>query len=113
MTAFDLGTKSNNMMNAWRKLVAAVIKFNRKVYDKKEVIDALIDAEKIIGNVTFQQHGYEEQSHGFESEHSSHNKNNKNRPSTSKEEKETDYDKKDSDKQRGETKEEEDSIGVA
>jgi hypothetical protein len=62
MTAFDLGTKSNNMTNAWRKLIDAVIKFNRGVCQQEEVIDALIDAEKIIGNVTFQQQGLQDES---------------------------------------------------
>jgi hypothetical protein len=60
MTAFDLGTKSNNMTNAWRKLTAAVIKFNRGICYQEEVIDAFEDAEKTIGNVTFQQQGQQE-----------------------------------------------------
>jgi hypothetical protein len=58
MTAFDLGTKSNNMMNAWRHLNASVIKFNNGECDKKYVIDAYIQGEKLIGNVTFQQQGF-------------------------------------------------------
>jgi hypothetical protein len=57
LTAFDLGTKSNNMTNAWRKLNAAVIKFNRGICYHEEVIDAYIDGENTIGNVTFQQQG--------------------------------------------------------
>ena len=40
MTGFDLGTKSNNMTNAWRHLYAAVIKFNNGVFYREEVIDA-------------------------------------------------------------------------
>ena len=57
MTAFDLGTKSNNMTNAWRHLVAAVVKFNNGIIKKQAVIDAYIEAEKLIGDVTFQQTG--------------------------------------------------------
>jgi hypothetical protein len=57
MTAFDLGTKSNNMTNAWRHLNATVIKFNNGVSDREEVIDAYIDGEITIGNVTFQPQG--------------------------------------------------------
>jgi hypothetical protein len=40
MTAFDLGTKSNNMMNAWRLLNATVIKFKNDECDKRAVIHA-------------------------------------------------------------------------
>ena len=58
MTAFDLGTKSNNMMNAWRHLNASVIKFNNGECDAKDVIAAYIEGEKLIGNVTFQQQGF-------------------------------------------------------
>jgi hypothetical protein len=57
MTAFDLGTKSNNMTNAWRHLNAAVIKFNNGVCKREEVIDAYIAGEITIGNVTFQPQG--------------------------------------------------------
>jgi hypothetical protein len=56
MTAFDLGTKSNNMMNAWRQLNAAAIKFDSGLCEKKDVVNAYIEGEKLIGNVTFQQH---------------------------------------------------------
>jgi hypothetical protein len=57
MTAFDLGTKSNNMMNACRQLNASAIRFNNGECDKKDVISAYIEGEKLIGNVTFQQQG--------------------------------------------------------
>ena len=57
MTAFDLGTKSNNMMNAWRLLNATVIKFKNDECDKRSVINAYIEDERQIGNVTFQQGG--------------------------------------------------------
>jgi hypothetical protein len=46
------------MMNAWRHLNASVIKFNNGECDKKYVIDAYIQGEKLIGNVTFQQQGF-------------------------------------------------------
>jgi hypothetical protein len=57
MTAFDLGTKSNNMMDAWRLLAAAVVKFNRELCGRQVVIDAWIEGEKTIGDVTYQQTG--------------------------------------------------------
>ena len=59
MTAFDLGTKSNNMTNAWRHLNAAVIKFNRGLCYPEDVIQAYIEGETTIGNVTFQPQGYD------------------------------------------------------
>ena len=55
MTAFNLGTKSNDMTNAWWKLTAAVIRFNNGLITKKEVIDAYVEAESLIGDVTFDQ----------------------------------------------------------
>jgi hypothetical protein len=57
MTAFDLGTKSNNMTDAWRHLVAAVVNFNRGLCGKQVVIDAWVESEKTIGDVTYQQTG--------------------------------------------------------
>jgi hypothetical protein len=57
MTAFDLGTKSNNMMDAWRHLAFTVMKFNNDLCDKQAVIDAYNEGEKLIGDVTFQQTG--------------------------------------------------------
>jgi hypothetical protein len=63
MTAFDLGTKSNNMMNAWRHLNASVIKFSNVECDTKDVIAAYIEGEKLIGNVTFQQQGFSPTTH--------------------------------------------------
>jgi len=54
MTAFDLGTKSNNMMDAWRLLAAAVMKFNTgpTPSERQVVIDAWVKGEKTIGDVT-------------------------------------------------------------
>lgn len=55
MTAFNLGTKSNDMTRAWRKLAAAVIRFNKGLINEKKVIDAYVEAERLIGDVTFDQ----------------------------------------------------------
>ena len=41
LTAFNLGTKSNNVRNAWRMLNSAIIKFNHNIIPKKEVIAAI------------------------------------------------------------------------
>jgi hypothetical protein len=54
MTAFDMGTKSNNTRTAWRNLNASVIKFNQGLIDKQGVIDAYEEGEKSIGDVVFQ-----------------------------------------------------------
>ncbi len=35
MTAFNLGAKSNNTRNAWRKLNAAMMKFNQGIVSKE------------------------------------------------------------------------------
>lgn len=55
MTAFNLGTKSNSMTNAWRKLTAAAIRYNKGLIEKKDVINAYVEAEGLIGDVTFDQ----------------------------------------------------------
>jgi hypothetical protein len=55
MTAFNLGTKSNDMTRAWRKLTAAVIRFNKGLITKEKVIDEYVEAERLIGDVTFDQ----------------------------------------------------------
>jgi hypothetical protein len=55
ITAFDLGTKSNNMTDAWRHLTAAAIRYNKHLCTKDEVIEAYEKGEKTIGNVTFNQ----------------------------------------------------------
>ena len=53
ITAFDY-LKSNNIVRAWRKLYIAVIKFNKKISTKEEVIKAYEEAENIVGDVTYQ-----------------------------------------------------------
>jgi hypothetical protein len=55
LTAFNLGTKSNDMTNAWRKLTAAVMRFNCGLIKEEDVIKAYIEAESLIGDVTFDQ----------------------------------------------------------
>jgi hypothetical protein len=55
MTSFDLGTKSNNMVRAWRLLNSEVIKFNnvKEEGDVQKVIESYKKAEEIIGDVTY------------------------------------------------------------
>ena len=53
LAAFSLGTKSNNVRAAWRKLNTAIIKFNANLIDKKEVIQAYEDGEGLIGGVSY------------------------------------------------------------
>jgi hypothetical protein len=55
MTAFNVGTKSNDFTRAWRKLTAAIIRFNEGFINKEKVIDEYIRAERLIGDVTFDQ----------------------------------------------------------
>jgi len=55
MTAFNLGTKSNDMTRAWRKLTAAIIRYNKYIIQKQKVVDQYVGAERLIGDVTFDQ----------------------------------------------------------
>lgn len=59
MTSFDLGTKSNNIVRAWRLLNAAIIKFNnvKENGDVQKVIESYEKAEEIIGDVTYRDTG--------------------------------------------------------
>ena len=59
MTSFDLGTKSNNIVRAWRLLNAAIIKFNNveENGDVQKVIESYEKAEEIIGDVTYRDTG--------------------------------------------------------
>ena len=54
LSAFDLGTKSNNLTNAFRELNLAVIRYNKGLINDSEVIKSYADGERLIGNVTFQ-----------------------------------------------------------
>jgi Na+-transporting NADH:ubiquinone oxidoreductase subunit NqrB len=54
MTAFNLGAKSNDTRAAWRQLNAAVIKYNNGLCKEQAVIDAYIQGERRIGDVSYQ-----------------------------------------------------------
>ena len=52
LTSFNLGTKSNNMRNAWRLLNEATIRYeNQKDMTLEKLVDAYRDGEKLIGDV--------------------------------------------------------------
>ena len=54
MTAFDMGTKSNNVRTAWRKLNTCIMKYNNNVAKEGDIITCYEEAEKTIGDVVFQ-----------------------------------------------------------
>ncbi|TFH49863.1 MAG: hypothetical protein E4G89_04175 [Methanothrix sp.] len=53
LTSFNLGTKSNNMRNAWRILNEAKIRYEKNEQDMTlvKLVDAYRDGEKLIGDV--------------------------------------------------------------
>jgi hypothetical protein len=54
MAGFNLGEKSNNVRNAWRRLNAKVIEFNsNQKLSTEDVIKVYGEAEELIGDVTF------------------------------------------------------------
>jgi hypothetical protein len=54
MAGFNLGEKSNNVRNAWRRLNAKVIEFNsNQKLSTEDVIKVYAEAEELIGDVTF------------------------------------------------------------
>ena len=55
LTAFNLGAKSNNTRNAWRKLNLAIIKFNEKMITKNALISAYEKGESLIGGINYSQ----------------------------------------------------------
>src|ERR671918_1672600 len=55
LTAFNLGAKSNNTRNAWRLLNTAVMRFNKGIIGKDEVINAYESGEALNGGITFNQ----------------------------------------------------------
>lgn len=77
MTAFNLGAKSNNTRNAWRKLNAAMLKFNQEIVSKEYVIRAYEEGESLIGGVTFSQAGIQ-----YEPTTSEHDENGPPKPHT-------------------------------
>ena len=61
LTAFNLGTKSNNTRNAWRLLNTAILRFNQGILGKNEVINAYESGEALIGGISFSQPKTEEE----------------------------------------------------
>ena len=55
LTAFNLGAKSNNTRNAWRRLNTAILKFNEHMIKKEALIAAYIQGESLIGGVSYSQ----------------------------------------------------------
>jgi flagellar motor component MotA len=54
LTSLDIGTKSNNTRNAWRKLNTAMMKYNQGVFTSKEqVINAYEEGEALISGINF------------------------------------------------------------
>ena len=58
LTAFNLSTKSNNT-NAWKELNTAVMRFNRNIVQKEDVINAYERVETMIGGITITKEGIE------------------------------------------------------
>jgi hypothetical protein len=54
MTTFNLGGKSNDTRAAWRQLNSAVMKFNKGIIKPEELVNAYVEAEARIGDVTYQ-----------------------------------------------------------
>lgn len=55
LTAFNLGAKSNNTRNAWRRLNTAIMKFNERMITKDALIAAYEQGESLIGGVNYSQ----------------------------------------------------------
>jgi hypothetical protein len=55
LTAFNLGAKSNNTRNAWRRLNLAILKFNEHMITKDGLITAYEQGESLIGGVNHSQ----------------------------------------------------------
>jgi hypothetical protein len=55
LTAFNLGAKSNNTRNAWRRLNTAIMKFNEHMIKKDALIAAYEQGESLIGGVNYSQ----------------------------------------------------------
>lgn len=51
LTSLDVGTKSNNTRNAWRKLNFAMMKYNQGIFTKQDVILAYEEGENLISGV--------------------------------------------------------------
>ena len=55
LTAFNLGAKSNNTRNAWRRLNAAIMKFNEHMINKDALMAAYEQGESLVGGVHYTQ----------------------------------------------------------
>ena len=55
LTAFNLGAKSNNTRNAWRRLNAAIMKFNEHMINKDALMAAYEQGESLVGGVNYSQ----------------------------------------------------------
>ena len=55
LTAFNLGAKSNNTRNAWRRLNLAIMKYNEGMITKEALISAYEQGESLIGGVNYSQ----------------------------------------------------------
>jgi hypothetical protein len=53
LTSLDIGTKSNNTRNAWRKLNATMMKYNQGIVSKEQVINAYEEGEALISGINF------------------------------------------------------------
>ena len=53
LTSLDIGTKSNNTRNAWRKLNTAMMKYNQDLFKKEEVINAYEEGEALISGINY------------------------------------------------------------
>lgn len=53
LTTLDIGTKSNNTRNAWRKLNTAMMKYNQGLFNKEQVISQYEEGETMIAGITY------------------------------------------------------------
>jgi hypothetical protein len=53
LTSLDIGTKSNNTRNAWRKLNIAMMKYNQNLFNKEQVINAYEEGEALISGINY------------------------------------------------------------
>lgn len=53
LTSLDIGTKSNNTRNAWRKLNTAMMKYNQDLFKKEQVINAYEEGEALISGINY------------------------------------------------------------
>jgi len=51
LSALDISSKANRMRRAWRRLNAAIIRYEENLITKDDLVKAYEDAEEIIGDV--------------------------------------------------------------